>query len=57
MHLSEREVWGLMHGLILGALFLLAFAGSWRSCGASGPTCSPPRKRRNVFAAWQLGPA
>ncbi len=27
MSLTSREVWGLVHGMTLGALFLLAFAG------------------------------
>jgi hypothetical protein len=27
MHLSNREFWTLVHGMVLGALFLLAFAG------------------------------
>lgn len=27
MHLSNHEWWGLVHGMILGAVFLLAFAG------------------------------
>jgi hypothetical protein len=27
MHLTEREWWTLIHGMILGALFLLAFSG------------------------------
>ena len=27
MELSNREFWGLMHGLVLGSFFLLAFAG------------------------------
>jgi len=27
MELSNRETWGLIHGLILGSFFLLAFAG------------------------------
>jgi hypothetical protein len=27
MHLTNREWWGIIHGMALGALFLLAFAG------------------------------
>ena len=27
MHLTDREWWGLIHGMVLGAAFLLAFAG------------------------------
>ncbi len=27
MHLTYREWWGTIHGMVLGALFLLAFAG------------------------------
>lgn len=29
MELTSREVWTLIHGMGLGALFLLAFAGDW----------------------------
>jgi hypothetical protein len=27
MNFTDRELWGLIHGMVLGALFLLAFAG------------------------------
>ncbi len=27
MELSSREFWGLVHGMVLGAFFLVAFAG------------------------------
>lgn len=27
VHFTDREWWGLIHGMVLGALFLLAFAG------------------------------
>jgi len=27
MALSNREIWGTLHGLIFGALFLLSFSG------------------------------
>ena len=27
MELSDREFWGLVHGLVIGSFFLLAFAG------------------------------
>lgn len=29
MHLTERELWALIHGMVLGALFLLAFGGGF----------------------------
>ncbi len=29
MHLSGRELWGIVHGMGLGALFLLAFGGGF----------------------------
>jgi len=35
MELTTREWWGIVHGMGLGALFLLAFAGGL----ASGPSC------------------
>jgi hypothetical protein len=28
MQLTERELWALVHGMVLGAVFLLAFAGA-----------------------------
>lgn len=27
MYLSAREFWGVVHGMVLGALFLLAYGG------------------------------
>jgi hypothetical protein len=35
MSFTTREWWGLIHGMGLGALFLLAFAGGWPVCTAS----------------------
>lgn len=29
MHISVNDAWTLLHGMVLGALFLLAFAGGW----------------------------
>jgi hypothetical protein len=38
MSLSAREFWGVVHGMVLGALFLLAYGGGWPGCIASGRT-------------------
>jgi hypothetical protein len=38
MSLSAREFWGVVHGMVLGALFLLAYGGGWPACTASGRT-------------------
>jgi hypothetical protein len=37
MDSSNRETWGLIHGLLLGSFFLLAFAG-----GVAGLFWAPP---------------
>jgi hypothetical protein len=29
MQLTARELWAVIHGMLLGALFLLAYAGAW----------------------------
>ena len=29
MYLSTREFWGVVHGMVLGALFLLAYGGGF----------------------------
>jgi hypothetical protein len=37
MHLTNREIWALVHGLLIGGPFLLAFKG-----GSSRlPGCAP----------------
>ena len=40
MHLTDREWWGLIHGMGFGALFLLAFAGGL----APAVHCGLPRR-------------
>lgn len=37
MALTEREAWTVIHGMVLGAIFLLAFAG-----GVGRPVEPPP---------------
>ncbi|MGH3465653.1 MAG: hypothetical protein ACRDP9_29635 [Kribbellaceae bacterium] len=37
MELTSREWWGLVHGMVLGALFLLAFAGGLAELHALRP--------------------
>jgi hypothetical protein len=39
MHLTYREWWAVVHGMGLGALFLLAFGGVWPACTACAPGC------------------
>ena len=31
MGLTAREIWAVIHGMMLGSLFLLAYAGAWPS--------------------------
>ena len=41
MDLSTHEFWALIHGLILGGGFLIAFAGALRASTASNRAWSP----------------
>jgi hypothetical protein len=43
MELTSREWWGLIHGMVLGSLFLLAFAGGLAELHALRPTVETPR--------------
>ena len=43
MELTERELYTVLHGLVLGTLFLLAFGGGALGCGACANTSSRPR--------------
>jgi hypothetical protein len=36
MSLTDRELWGLIHGMVLGAMFLLAFSGGLAELWAVG---------------------
>lgn len=42
MEFTDREWWGLIHGMVLGALFLLAFAGGLAELFALRPTLETP---------------
>ncbi len=42
MHLSNRETWTLIHGMILGAAFLLAFAGGFAGLWSLRPEYVTP---------------
>jgi hypothetical protein len=42
MELTSREWWGLIHGMIFGSLFLLAFAGGLAELFALRPTTETP---------------
>lgn len=42
MELTDREIWGLIHGMVLGALFLLAFAGGLAELHALRPSTETP---------------
>jgi hypothetical protein len=35
MSLTSRKTWTLVHGLVIGSVFLLAFGGGWPASGAS----------------------
>jgi hypothetical protein len=43
MSLADRETWTLIHGLVIGSLFLLAFAG-----GLAGPWSLRPQLVTNA---------
>jgi hypothetical protein len=42
MELTTREWWGLIHGMVFGSLFLLAFAGGLAELFALRPTAETP---------------
>jgi hypothetical protein len=42
MNLTDREVWTLVHGMVLGAVFLLAFAGGLEALYSLRPRESTP---------------
>lgn len=43
MDLTSRELWGLIHGLVFGTLFLLAFAGGLAELHALRPSVETTR--------------
>ena len=60
MELSSRETWTVIHGLVLGTVFLLAFggglAGLWSlRPGYLTPTGIKERMRRLYIGTWVMG--
>jgi hypothetical protein len=53
MSLTEREAWTVIHGMVLGAIFLLAFAGGWPACGASARNSLPPEGYVSASLVWR----
>jgi hypothetical protein len=49
MSLTDREWWAVIHGMILGAIFLLAFAGG-------NAECTGPQEDRPASCQSQGGP-
>jgi len=43
MELTNHELWGLIHGMVLGSLFLLAFAGGLAELHALRTSVETPR--------------
>jgi hypothetical protein len=56
MHLSYREWWALIHGIIFGAFFLLAFRAASPDCGAFAPNGSPRKGCANACAGSRSAP-
>ena len=59
MRLSDREFWTVIHGLVLGTLFLLAFAGGIAGLWSLRPTLVTPagvreRMRRLNIGVWGM---
>ena len=59
MSLSDREFWTVVHGLVLGTLFLLAFAGGLAGLWSLRPSLVTPvgmveRMRRLKFGMWGM---
>ena len=59
MYLSSREFWGVVHGMVLGALFLLAYGGGLAGLYSLRPewvTASAVRERlvRLKIGAWGM---
>jgi hypothetical protein len=53
MEFTNRETWGLIHGMVLGALFLLAFAGGLAELHSLRPAAETPSGMR--LASRRLG--
>ena len=59
MHLTYRETWALIHGMILGAAFLLAFGGGLAGLYSLRPGLITEqgiveRTRRLVLGTWVM---
>ena len=59
MHLTDREIWALIHGIGLGAVYLLAFAGGWTWLRSYAPELATAkglevRHARMVPRVWLL---
>ena len=59
MYLSAREFWGVVHGMVLGALFLLAYGGELAGLYSLRPDWVSPagvgeRLMRLKLGAWGM---
>src|SRR6266545_4797229 len=59
MELTDRETWTVLHGMILGATFLLAFAGGLAGLYSLRPALITPegireRARRLIVGTWAM---
>jgi hypothetical protein len=62
MHLTDRETWTVIHGMILGAAFLLAFAGGLAGLYSLRPALVTTagikeRTRRLIAGTWAMAVA
>jgi len=62
MSLTQRELWAVIHGMVLGALFLLAFTGAIADLYGLRPEWATPagvreRLRRLVWGTWIMAVA
>jgi hypothetical protein len=59
MHLTDRETWAILHGMVFGALFLLAFAGGFAGLWSLRPELLTEqgveeRIRRLAIGTWVM---
>ena len=59
MYLSARELWGVVHGIVLSALFLLAYGGELAGLYSLRPDWVTPagvgeRFMRLKLGAWRM---
>ena len=55
MYLSTREFWGVVHGMVLGALFLLAYGGGLAGLYSLRPDWVTPAGARERLVRLKLG--